>query len=36
MEKILIVSDLVNAGEVRLIASCNILTVNINPFEDFP
>ena len=30
------VSDLVHAGEVRHIASCNILAVNNNSLEDFP
>ena len=32
-----LVSDLIQLGEVRyIIASCNILAVNNNPFEDFP
>ena len=30
------VSDLAQVGEVRHIASCNILAVNNNPLEDFP
>ena len=28
--------DLVHVGEVRHIASCNILAVKSNPLEDFP